>query len=372
MSSHYTPTYTKAAGQIAEYVRPLWHGAPIPSFDVKDESGRPLRFADDYLCGKTMLLVILNTASKERAKLVLSAVATQVSALESADIAVVGFSANASAAENRALKQDTGFVWPLPADATGQQLAALGLHKGSGVSDRLIWVSPRRTVHAWYDEADNIGPILETIMTHQPSQPVGEMPMHPPVLIVPDVLTREECGELIKSVETNVPFSVRPPRSGEFSGDYQIPVYDHNRQDRVDHIIRDERTQRFLDERIFSRIVPVIKKSFAFDVTRREDLHIARYEGHREGNVIGHRDNVTAATGHRKFALSLNLNDDYEGGDVVFNEYSNIGYRGQAGAALIFSSSLLHEVRETMSGIRYTLISHLFNEQLLQPAAPGQ
>ena len=107
----------------------------------------------------------------------------------------------------------------------------------------------------------------------------------------------------------------------------------------------------------------MIKKAFAFDVTRREDLHIARYEGERSGNEMGHRDNVSAATAYRRFALSMNLNDDYEGGEVVFREFSDDGYRGPPGSALIFSSSLLHEVLETTSGVRYTLISHLFNEQ---------
>jgi predicted 2-oxoglutarate/Fe(II)-dependent dioxygenase YbiX len=81
---------------------------------------------------------------------------------------------------------------------------------------------------------------------------------------------------------------------------------------------------------------------------------------------------MTAATAHRRFALSLNLNDDYEGGDVVFKEYNNVGYKGSAGAALIFSSALLHEVRETTRGVRYTLISHFFNDQSLQQNPQGR
>ena len=39
------------------------------------------------------------------------------------------------------------------------------------------------------------------------------------------------------------------------------------------------------------------------------------------------------------------------------------GYRAPAGTAMVFSSSLLHEVLETTKGVRYNLISHLFNEQ---------
>jgi predicted 2-oxoglutarate/Fe(II)-dependent dioxygenase YbiX len=183
--------------------------------------------------------------------------------------------------------------------------------------------------------------------------------------MVPNVLTPEECGAVIESFEKGGPFMVRPPRQGEIAGDYKMPVYEHNRQDRVDQIIRDPQMIQFLDERIWARVTPVVKKAFAFEVTRREDLHIARYVGKREGNTMGHRDNTSAATAYRRFALSMSLNDNYEGGEIVFREYSPRGYRPPAGTAMVFSSSLLHEVEETTSGVRYNLISHFFNEESL-------
>ncbi len=43
-------------------------------------------------------------------------------------------------------------------------------------------------------------------------------------------------------------------------------------------------------------------------------------------------------------------------------EFSPKGYRVPAGSAMGFSSSLLHEVQETTQGVRYNLISHLFND----------
>ena len=109
----------------------------------------------------------------------------------------------------------------------------------------------------------------------------------------------------------------------------------------------------------------MIKKAFAVDITRHEDLHIARYVGERGGNKMGHRDNTSPATSYRRFALSMPLNDDYEGGEIVFREYSPRGYRPDPGTAIIFSSSLLHEVLETTKGVRYNLISHLYNEDAL-------
>jgi predicted 2-oxoglutarate/Fe(II)-dependent dioxygenase YbiX len=63
-----------------------------------------------------------------------------------------------------------------------------------------------------------------------------------------------------------------------------------------------------------------------------------------------------------RVAMSLLLNDDYEGGEIVFREFTNRGLRAPAGTAVVFSSSLLHEVLETRSGVRYVLITHLFND----------
>ena len=206
---------------------------------------------------------------------------------------------------------------------------------------------------------------MDILENTQAAEELRWSPPHAPILIVPNVLSPEECGKLVESVETDTPFMVRQPQPGEIAGNYRIPVYEHNRQDRVDLIIKDPNTLKFLDERLFGRVTPMIKKSFAYDVQRREDLHIARYHGAREGVTMGHRDNVDAPGAHRRFALSMSLNDEYEGGEITFSEFSPKGYRVPAGTAMVFSSSLLHEVQETTSGVRYNLITHLFNDQAL-------
>ena len=107
-------------------------------------------------------------------------------------------------------------------------------------------------------------------------------------------------------------------------------------------------------------------------MTKRERLHIARYEGARGGFQNGHRDNPTPELAHRRFALSLNLNtEEYEGGALRFPEYGAQLYRAETGSALVFSSSLLHEVLEVTSGRRYVLLSHLYGAdgQAGRPAA---
>ena len=53
--------------------------------------------------------------------------------------------------------------------------------------------------------------------------------------------------------------------------------------------------------------------------------------------------------------MSLILNDGYEGGGVRFPEFPGNEYRPPAGAALVFSCSLLHEVMPVTKGRRFGL-----------------
>ena len=359
------PTYQISSPSIRPYVQPLWPGALAMGIDTRDEEGRRFTLADDHLSGKYVLLVLLNDPHSEAANALLSSLGALEDKLDALGATVIAISASSDAAHNKQQKRAAGFHWPIACDSSGAFFASYGVHKGSEDANRLVLITPYRQIRTWFDLNKDANSALDTIMqTLENSKSTEEMrwsPPHAPVLIVPNVLSPEECGRLVESVETDTPFMIRRPQPGEVASNYKVPVYEHHRQDRVDLIIKDRNTLTFLDERIFGRITPMIKKAFAFDVTRREDLHIARYVGKREGYTMGHRDNTDAAGAHRRFALSMSLNDDYEGGEIAFKEFSPKGYRVPAGTAMIFSSSLLHEVQETTEGVRYNLISHLFS-----------
>jgi predicted 2-oxoglutarate/Fe(II)-dependent dioxygenase YbiX/peroxiredoxin len=359
-------TYDLAAKQIAAYVQPLWPGALALPFESKDENGRTLKLTDDHLSGSNLLLLFLNDLKLDRFTDLLSNLSQRQAQLESNGLQIVVITASSDAQANRRLKRRLNFEWPIVGDSTGAIFASYGLHKCHGESCRLVLLTPLRQVRAWFDSATNIENALEEIMSKtapdQTQNPDRWAQPHAPILLIPNVLSPEECRRLTDSFELGVPFTVRQPRQGEFDGDYQMPVYEHNRQDRVDQIIKERNILELLDQRIWGRVTPMIKKAFAFDVTRREDLHIARYQGKRDGNQMGHRDNTSAKTAYRRFAFSMNLNDNFEGGELVFKEYNPHGYKAAPGTAMVFSSSLLHEVNETTKGVRYNLISHFFNE----------
>lgn len=71
--------------------------------------------------------------------------------------------------------------------------------------------------------------------------------------------------------------------------------------------------------------------------------------------------------------MSVNLNSDFEGGEVGFPEYGPRRYRPPLGCALVFSCSLLHSVSAVTRGNRYAFLPFLHDEaaqQVLQRSAP--
>ncbi len=367
-----TPTYSIAANLIGQHVQAIEPGAFAPLFESRDENGRMLSLAEDCISGKYLILVFLDNPDESLAVDVLKSFSRRRAEFVQNEATVIAVNSCSDAAVNTSLSKQADFCWPILCDAGGSLFASYGIHKSANNNYvRIVVLTPLRQIRTWFDNPTNIDETVEVIMNQILPVQIAENEMwsvtHAPVLIIPNVLSPEECGHLITSFETGGPFHVSLPGPNAINADFKMPVYEHNRQDRVDHIVKDQNILALLNQRISTRINPAIKKAFAFDVRRREEFHIARYVGKRGGNKMGHRDNTSPSTAYRRFALSMNLNDDYEGGEVVFKEYGPHGYRGKPGTALIFSSSLLHEVLETTKGTRYNLISHLFDDS----SAPG-
>jgi predicted 2-oxoglutarate/Fe(II)-dependent dioxygenase YbiX len=93
------------------------------------------------------------------------------------------------------------------------------------------------------------------------------------------------------------------------------------------------------------------------------------YRAEDGGHFAAHRDNTTSTTAHRRFAVSINLNDDYEGGEIGFPEYGSRRYRPPPGGAVVFSCSLLHTVSPVTRGRRLAFLPFLHDddaERILQ------
>jgi len=90
---------------------------------------------------------------------------------------------------------------------------------------------------------------------------------------------------------------------------------------RLDHSIRDEALHERLLRTIVPRIRDEIYEAFAFEGFALERLVIGAYDEARGDYFRPHRDNLDPNTAGRRFAVSLTLNDDDEGGELMFPEY---------------------------------------------------
>ncbi len=88
---------------------------------------------------------------------------------------------------------------------------------------------------------------------------------------------------------------------------------------------------------------------------------IGCYSAEDGGHFAPHRDNRPGLTSHRRFAVSVNLNGDFEGGEVVFPEYNTGGYKAPAGWAVVFPCAILHQVRRVTSGARYAYLPFVYD-----------
>jgi predicted 2-oxoglutarate/Fe(II)-dependent dioxygenase YbiX len=246
-----------------------------------------------------------------------------------------------------------------------------------GVAPRWVAVDPSQRILAWTPLEQ--GPALfDTLMRMGPPDAHAGVPLTAPVLIVPRVFERPLCQRLIDYYEAagGTPSGVMRERDGKTVG-----VLDDFKR-RRDATIEDAALRDLALHRIRTRLTPEIAKAFQFEATRIERYIVACYDAGDGGYFKPHRDNTTAGTAHRKFAVSINLNaEGFEGGDLRFPEFGSRTYRPPTGGAVVFSCSLLHEATPVTRGTRYAFLPFLFDEagaqlrernrHLVAEAAPG-
>jgi predicted 2-oxoglutarate/Fe(II)-dependent dioxygenase YbiX/peroxiredoxin len=180
-----------------------------------------------------------------------------------------------------------------------------------------------------------------------------------PVLTVPRVLEPAFCRELVDYYEQ---------RGGQASGfmrqvgDKTVPMLDDAMKKRRDVQIADQTLQNGLRVRLVRRLLPMIEEAFVWRATRIERYIVACYSAEDGGFFRRHRDNTTRGTAHRRFAVTINLNDDYDGGDLRFPEFGLGAHRPPLGGATVFSCSLLHEATPVTRGVRYATLPFLYDE----------
>ncbi|MFU8895040.1 MAG: 2OG-Fe(II) oxygenase family protein [Gammaproteobacteria bacterium] len=237
------------------------------------------------------------------------------------------------------------------------RLAAAFLGGPAGASPVALVLRPTLALEARLD-----GPGAEAIrrvLAGMPEMSPQRIEGFAPVLMVPDVLPAVLCAELIAAHEAeNVESGV-----WRAHGDKLALVPDPAVKQRRDHRLVDPELVEAVSSALEARLMPAIARAFHYPVTRLESYKVVAYDAVTGGYFRPHRDNVTPDARHRRFAMTLNLNDDYAGGELVFPEFGAALYRPPARGALVFSGSLLHAAREVTAGRRYVLLSFLWGDE---------
>lgn len=176
----------------------------------------------------------------------------------------------------------------------------------------------------------------------------------PPLLVVDRVLPIEFCHRLIEDFE-------RDPAPIQGRVGLSSPTYNPALK-RVDHINLGPELSHEVDSCLIFSLIPMIERSFGYRVTRRVAYKVSRYDSRQAGYFYPHRDNSDAGTLFRRYALSIALNDNWQGGDLVFPEFGADLHRVGTGSAMVFPTPLLHTIRPVTRGCRYVLLTFLYDE----------
>ena len=115
-------------------------------------------------------------------------------------------------------------------------------------------------------------------------------------------------------------------------------------------------------EQIVRRLLPAIERYFQFAATRMDRYLVSCYDSALGGHFFRHRDNLNAGAQHRRFAVSINLNGDYDGCDLVFPgvRAAHLSRAGRRRGRVLCGA--LHEVTPITRGRRYAFLPFLYGE----------
>ena len=201
------------------------------------------------------------------------------------------------------------------------------------------------------------GEVLDALAARLAEEAEAPQPFAP-VLELPRVFEPELCQRLVQLHR----------RSGGWESGFAadvdgqtVTVANPLIKRRFDALIEDEALLAEVRTKMQRRLFPMVRRVFNWTPTEIERFLVCRYGEEEQGFFSAHRDDVTAGTAHRRFAVSIGLNEGFEGGEVRFPEFGRRPYRPEPGGALVFCCSLLHEVTPVTRGERYVFVPFLFD-----------
>lgn len=346
------PQPARPALQASDYAG-LLPGDALPSL-LQRCSGSP-SFAFDSMAGRYILFCFFLTAADEAGRRALDAVNARRDLFDDRHCSFVGVSITPGDLHERKLQDalpgvrhawDFDFAMSRLCGAAPREVAP-----GAQIVARRLWLLVDPSLHVLQLFPFGAGPeeVIRTIERLPPPARFGGVRRPAPILMLPNVFEPDFCGELIADYQAGEPGESGVLRGGE-------NVLDWRFKRRRDHTVTDPRLIRAANARIRRRVTPEILKVFFMDAPHIERHIVGCYAAADSGHFRPHRDNGPGMSAHRRFAVSVNLSGDFEGGELVFPEYGVTRYKAPPGWAVVFPCGILHQVEQVTAGVRYAFL----------------
>ncbi|WP_422003059.1 2OG-Fe(II) oxygenase [Roseovarius mucosus] len=345
----------------------LTPGDPAPSF-IQRSVANP-RYSFDSAAGRYLVLCFFGSAADGHAQAALKAAYERADIFNDDQACFFGVTIDPEdEAIGRVKNRLPGYRHFWDMDLLISRLygvAAKDRSPGSGpaaMARQWVVIDPTMRVLAaipFRPDRGDLGEVMALLDSLPPPDRYAGIDVMAPILFLPRVFEPELCRHLIGLYEA---------QGGEESGFMReiggktMGITDPGFKRRKDYNIEDRDLISALQARFLRRVVPEIAKVHQFKVTRMERYIVSCYAAEDGGHFSAHRDNTTKGTAHRRFAVSVNLNDDFEGGEVNFPEYGPRSFKAPPGGAVVFSCSLLHKVSKVTKGRRFAFLPFLYDD----------
>jgi predicted 2-oxoglutarate/Fe(II)-dependent dioxygenase YbiX/peroxiredoxin len=335
---------------------PPGFGEPAPFFTA--ETDGIANYSIEVAAGRWIVLMVFGTLGAEACRVAHDKVLARRSLFNDADAAFYGVSVDMKDRFERGLANapfGLRYFWDFD-----QKISRLyGLVDGGHLRPAVFLIDRSFRIFA-AEPIEATDAVLDRLEREIGAERRLEQSFYAPVLTLPRIFEPELCVALIDY------FNAREPSQSGFAAEVGGRTFDLVNpalKRRQDVTVDDAEMVASLKHKLETRLLPMVKRAFGWQASEIERYLITRYSEHDQGFFSPHRDDVTAGTAHRKFAVTLNLNTgDYEGGELRFPEFGRRTYQPPAGGATVFSCALLHEATPVTKGVRYAFVPFLYDE----------
>ncbi|MGE3622830.1 MAG: 2OG-Fe(II) oxygenase [Bdellovibrionales bacterium] len=339
-----------------EIPQPLEIGDPVPIFEARTLANATINLS--VVAGRWVALCFLNTLAQPDSSRALAELLGEAKLFNDDHLVFYGV-LTSPPVEAEMLAQVSNPALGFVMDYAGDITRAFGAFGNS----RLVVLDPMLRLYADFPIGPGGRPVedMRKFLRDLPSvDDAAGVPVSAPALVVPRVLETSFCEQLINLYEHDggVESGFMLDQQGKTS-----TVVNHFLKSRRDLPLIDPAVREKIRDRVVRRLVPAIERFFQYRPTRMDRYMVSCYAAETGGHFFRHRDNMNAGARHRRFAVSINLNRDYDGCDLIFPEFGRRHYRAPLGGAVVFSTGALHQVLPITRGKRYAFVPFLYGEE---------